>query len=58
MRFVGTVAILEMQPDRSMVARRGASAPPKEGKREGPLGPEQTAPSAVLNEQLQLMKMM
>jgi hypothetical protein len=57
-RFVGTVAILEMQPDRSMVAQRGASAPPEEGTGEGPLGPEQTAPSAVPNEQLELMKMM
>ena len=58
MWFVGTVVILEMQPDRSIVAQRGASAPPEEGKREGPLGPEQTAQSAVPNEQLQLMKMM
>ncbi len=47
-----------MQPDRSMVAQRGASAPTEEGEREGPLGPEQTALSAVPNDQMQLMKMM
>jgi hypothetical protein len=57
-RFVGTVAIFEMQPDRSMVAQRGASAPTEEGEREGPLGPEPAAPSAVLNDPMQLMQMM
>ena len=58
MRFVGTVAIFEMQPDRSMVAQRGASAPTEEGEREGPLGPEPAAPSVVLNDPMQLMQMM
>eukprot|EP01046_Picozoa_sp_COSAG06_P033786 COSAG06_NODE_3478_length_5284_cov_56.081774_8_plen_299_part_00 len=58
MRFVGTVVIFEMQPDRSMVAQRGASAPTEEGEREGPLGPEPAAPSAVLNDPMQLMQMM
>jgi hypothetical protein len=57
-RFVGTVVIFEMQPDRSMVAQRGASAPPEEGEREGPLGPEQAAPSVALNDPMQLMQMM